>query len=96
MGAKAYFMINMGKRFCDDGYYLDALRDLEAMPEVEAVQQVSGICDLLVRVDAPIRVIFVANKIRAMKWVDNLRILEVEAEPTEAPKLTVAELLEEK
>ena len=96
MGAKAYFMINLKKRFCDDGYYLDAVRDLEAMPEVEAVQQVSGICDLLVRVDAPIRVIFVANKIRSMKWVDNLRILEVEPEPAETPKITVAELLDEK
>lgn len=96
MGTKAYFMIKMQKRFCDDGYYLDAVRELETMPEVEAIQSVSGICDLLVKVDAPIRVIFVANKIRTKKWVDSFRILEVDTEPSEVPKSTVSELLEEK
>ena len=95
MGTKAYFMINLAKRFCDDGYYLDAVRELEAMPEVEGVTTVSGVCDLMVKVDAPIRVIFIANKIRAKKWVENLRILEVETEPSEIPKVTVAEVLAE-
>jgi len=94
MGIKAYFMINMEKRFSDDGYYLDAIRELEAMPEVEAVKPVSGMCDLLVKVDAPIRVIFVANKIRVKKWVKSFRILNVElAQGTEAPKPTEQELL---
>jgi len=94
MGAKAYFMIKMKRRPCDDGYYLDAMRELEAIPEVESVKSVSGECDLLVKVDAPIRVIFVANKIRTKKWVEDFRILEVELEPKETPKPTVAELLE--
>ena len=94
MGTKAYFMINMEKRFCDDGYYLDALRELEAMPEVEDVKPVSGVCDLLVKVDVPIRAIFVANKIRAKNWVKGLRILNVElAQGTEAPKPAEPELL---
>jgi len=61
MGTKAYFMINMDKKFSDDSYYLDAIRELEAIPEVESVNPVSGVCDLLVKVDAPIRVILVAN-----------------------------------
>ena len=78
MGTRAYFMINMEKRFSDDGYYLDALRELEAMPEVKAVNAVSGMCDLLVKVEAPVRVIFVANKIRAKKWVKDFHLLKVE------------------
>ena len=95
MGTKAYFMINMEKRFSHDSHYLDALRELEAMPEVVAVKPVSGVCDLLVTVDAPIRVILVANKIQAKKWVKSLHILKVEeAQPIEAPKLAERELLE--
>jgi hypothetical protein len=86
MGTKAYFMINMEKRFSDDGYYLDAIRELEAMPEVETVNPVSGMCDLLVKVDAPIRMIFVANKIRVKKWVKSLHVLKVE--PSEAEKVS--------
>jgi len=92
MGNKAYFMINMEKRFSDDSYYLEAIRELEAMPEVEAVKPVSGVCDLLVTVDAPIRVILVANKIQAKKWVKSLHVLKVG--PTEAPKPAERELLE--
>ena len=86
MGTKAYFMINLEKRFSHDSHYLDALRELEAMPEVVAVKPVSGVCDLLVTVDAPIRVIFVANKIQAKKWVESLHVLKVE--PTEAKEVS--------
>ena len=86
MATKAYFTINMEKRFSDDGYYLDAVREVEAMPEVEAVKRVSGMCDLLVKVDTPIGVIFVANKIRVKKWVKSLHILNVE--PTEAEEVS--------
>ena len=86
MGAKAYFMINMEKKFSHDNHYLDAVRELEAMPEVVAVKPVSGVCDLLVTVDAPIRVILVANKIQAKKWVKSLHVLKVE--PTEAKQVS--------
>jgi len=95
MGTKAYFMINMKKRFSDDSYYLDAIRELEAVPEVEEVKPVSGVCDLLVKVDAPIRVVLVANKIQAKKWVKSLHVLKVEpAQPTEVPKPAERKLLE--
>jgi len=94
MGTKAYFMINMEKKFSEDGYYLDAVRELEAMPEVESVEPVSGAYDLLVKVDAPIRVIFVANKIRTKEWVKGFRVLKVEyAGPAEALKPTTPEPL---
>ena len=91
MGTKAYFMINLEKKFSHDNHYLDAVRELEAMPEVESVESVSGICDLLVKVDAPIRVVFAANKILAKEWVKDLKILRVEPEPSETPKQTMAE-----
>lgn len=94
MGTKAYFMVKMKKKFNEDGYYLDAVRELEAMPEVESVEPVSGVCDLLVKVDAPIRVIFVANKIRVKEWLKSLRVLEIEyTETGEALEPTAPELL---
>ncbi len=86
MGTKAYFMINMAEKFNEDGHYLDAVKELEVMPEVEEVKPVSGVCDLLVKVDAPIRVVLVANKIRAKKWVKDFHVLKVEPTvSTEAP-----------
>jgi len=94
MGTKAYFMVNMDKKFNEDGYYSDAVRELEAMSEVESVEPVSGVCDLLVKVDAPIRVILVANKIQAKKWVKSLHVLKVEyAEPAVVPKTAATEPL---
>ena len=81
MGTKAYFMINMDKTLSEDGYYVDAIRELEAIPEVESVEAVSGTYDLVAKVDAPIRVILVANKVLEKKWVKRLHILR--AEPTE-------------
>jgi len=77
MGTRAYFMVNVDKKSCQNGYQ-DMLRDLEAIPEVKAVERVSGACDLLVKVDAPIRMIFVANKLMAKEWVKRLYVLKVE------------------
>ena len=94
MGTKAYLMVNLEKRFSVDGYYLNVVRELSAIPEVESVESVSGVCDLLVKVDAPIRVVFVANKILAKEWVKRLQILRIEpTEPSETPKHTVREQL---
>lgn len=96
MGTKAYLMVNLEKRFSDDGYYLNVVRELAAMPEVESVETVSGICDLLLKVDAPIRVVFTANKILAKEWVKGLRILRIEpiqfSETTKPTKPKLPEL----
>lgn len=89
MGTKAYIMVNMEKKFNEAEHYLDAVRELAAIPEVESVEPVSGVCDLLVTVDAPHGVAGVANTIQAMKWVKSLRVLNIEsAEPAVAPKPT--------
>lgn len=93
MGTMAYFMVNVEKKFYQNGYQ-DMLRDLEAIPEVKAVERVSGACDLLVKVDAPIRMIFVANKLMAKEWVKRLYVLKVEPFRTdEYQGLSVDELL---
>jgi heterodisulfide reductase subunit C len=76
MGAKAYFMINIAKR--GGNGYVDALADLEAMPEVEFVAPVSGQYDFMVKVDAPTGVVQVANKILEMDWVKHLDVLKIE------------------
>ncbi len=79
METKAYFMIKMEAITGGDGH-TDAVRELEAMPEVEAVEPVSGEYDLVVvaAVDAPIRIALVANKIQAKNWVKNLHVLKLE------------------
>ena len=79
MATKAYFLISVAKEFCqyqDD--YQEVVEDLKAIPEVKSIEPVSGPCDLLVQVEAPIRVIFVADKILAKKWVKRLHILRVQ------------------
>ena len=79
MGTKAYFMINVDRQIAQqDDYYVMAANELEAIPEVELVEPVSGIYDLMVKVDVPMRAIFVANKILEKEWVRRLHVLNVE------------------
>ena len=78
MGMKAYFMIDVADEIYQNGHWQRAKQELEAIPEVEDVEPVSGSCDFLLKVDVPIRAIFVANKIRDKSWVKRLRILRVE------------------
>jgi len=95
MGTKAYFMINVDSQIAQlDNYYVGAVNELMAIPEVECVEPVSGIYDLMVKVDVPIRVVLVANKILAKEWVRRLHVLKVEpiererAEPIETKKVS--------
>ena len=93
MATRAYFMINVAEEFCQNGYQ-GILRDLEAISEVKAVERVTGACDLLVKVEAPIRMIFVANKLMAKEWVKRLHVLHVEPiQPEEYQGLSIDELI---
>jgi len=93
MATRAYLMINVAEGLCQNGYQ-NALKDLEAMPEVQSIERVSGACDLLVKVEAPIRLIFVANKLMAKEWVKRLYVLQVEPFQTEQYQgLTIDELI---
>jgi len=77
MATKAYLVISVAEEFYQNRYQ-DVLRDLEAVPEVESIERISGTCDLMVKVEAPIRVVFVANKILPKEWVKRLYVLKVE------------------
>lgn len=79
MATKAYFLIKLAKELCQCQHdYQEAVRELEAMPEVKSIEPVVGECDLMVQVEAPIRVILTADKVLAKKWVRHLSILKVE------------------
>ena len=93
MATKAYFVISVAEEFYRN-HYQDVLRDLEAVPEVESVERIKGTSDLVVRVNAPIRAVFVANKILPKKWVKSLHMLKVDPFRTdEYQGLTINELL---
>ena len=93
MATRAYFMVSVAEKSRQHGYQ-DILRDLETIPEVQAVERVKGACDLLVKVEAPIRMIFVANKLLAKEWVKRLHVLHVEPiQPEEYQGLTIDELI---
>jgi hypothetical protein len=77
MATRGYFMITVKEEFYRN-YYQDVLRDLKAVPEVDSIQRISGTHNLLVKVTAPMRLIFVANKILPNKWVEQFCILKVE------------------
>ena len=93
MTTKAYFVISVDEEFYQNRYQ-DVLRDLKAVPEVESIERISSTCNLLVKVEAPIRVVFVANKILVKEWVKRLYVLKVEPfRIDEYPALTVDEIL---
>jgi len=84
MATKAYFMIRVAEEFSHEGYQ-KVIEDLQALPEVKAIEPVRGSsCDLLVQVEAPVRVKMTAHKIMAMKWLERLNVLTVE--PVEVNK----------
>jgi len=93
MVTKAYFVISVDEEFYQNRYQ-DVLRDLEAVPEVESIERIKGTYDLLVKVGAPIRAIFVANKILPKEWAKRLYMLKVQPfRIEEYQKLTIDELL---
>ena len=93
MATKAYFVISVVEEFYQNRYQ-DVLRDLKAVPEVESIERIKGTCDLMVKVEAPIRAVFVANKILPKEWVKRLFMLKVEPfRIDEYQGLTYGELL---
>jgi len=92
MATTGYFMITVKDEFYQN-YYQSVLGDLKAVPEVDFIQRISGTHNLLVRVTAPMRLIFVANKILPNKWIKQFCILKVEPfNPRDYEGFTVDEL----
>jgi uncharacterized protein with GYD domain len=89
MATKAYFLIRTAAEAAQNGH-AEWIRDLEAMPEVQCVEHVSGQYDLMATVEAPITAVLVAHKILANGWVKHLHILRMEEIPRKEPRLSVA------
>jgi hypothetical protein len=93
MATKAYFTIKVAEEFCTHGYQ-EIIRELKTLPEVKNVEPVRGRYNLLVEVEAPIRVIMVAHKILPMKWVERLNIMTVEPVQDDRPQRLQRETLQ--
>jgi hypothetical protein len=89
MATKAYFLIRTAAEAASNGH-AEWIRDLEAMPEVQCVEAVTGQYDLLATVEAPITAILVAHKIMANGWVKHLHILRMEEPASKEPRLSLA------
>jgi hypothetical protein len=77
MTTKAYFLIRVWEDLKQDGY-LDWIKDLESMPEVQYITPVTGLYDVVARVEAPVTAMFVAHKVMADSHVKHLHVLRVE------------------
>lgn len=93
MTTKTYFVISVD----EDRYqnrYQEILSELKAIAEVESVERIKGTCDLIVQAEAPVRAIFVANKILPKEWVKRLLMLKVDPfRIDELEKLSYSELI---
>jgi hypothetical protein len=93
MATRGYFMITVKEDFYRNDYQT-VLKDLKAVPEVDSIQRICGTHNLLVKVTAPMRLIFVADKILPNKWVKQFFILKVEPfKPHDYEGVTVDELI---
>lgn len=79
MATKTYFVVKTDKAHGGDGYD-KAIRELEAMLEIETVEPVSGEYDLLgvAAVESPKKMAGVAREIKAKKWVKAIEVLKIE------------------
>ena len=94
-GTKAYFMIKLAGEFDEEGWVV-VQRELEAIPEVKYVEPVGRAGEFLVTVEAPIRVILVADKIMPKEWVERVRYVTIEeAQALRQAKVTTAEPIKE-
>jgi len=76
VGPRAYFLVTLGDHV-EQRKFLDLVRQLEEMPEVDFVDPVIGKCDMVMMVDAPVTVQAIANKLRAREGIEDLEVLRV-------------------
>jgi hypothetical protein len=77
MGLRAYLLVtandDVGQR-----EFVDALLDLEKVPEVDFVDPVVGnVTDIVVMIEAPVSIEAVARKIEARPWVKDVKVLRI-------------------
>ncbi|SHE66248.1 hypothetical protein SAMN02745133_00868 [Desulforamulus putei DSM 12395] len=76
MGLRAYLMVTVHDDVDQQGF-VQILRELEEMIEVDFVDPVVGRCDIVIMIEAPVTVQEVANKIEKLPWVKKLETLKI-------------------
>lgn len=76
MGTRAYLLINVADEV-NQQEYVNILRELEELPEIDFVDPVVGSWDMVIMIEAPITVEAVAKKIANFKWVKELQTLRI-------------------
>ncbi|MBO8137660.1 MAG: hypothetical protein H0Z40_05945 [Desulfotomaculum sp.] len=76
MGLRAYLMVTVHDDVEQQGF-VQILRELEEMIEVDFVDPVVGSCDIVIMIEAPVTVQEVANKIEKLPWVKTLETLKI-------------------
>jgi len=76
MGLRAYLLVDVVDEM-EQQEFIEVLRELEEMPEVDFVEPVIGLHDMVVMVDAPVTVEAIANKVSSKNGVKAVEILKV-------------------
>ncbi len=76
MGLRAYLLVDVADDI-KQPQFTKAVKELEAMPEVDLVSPVIGHHDIVVMVDAPAAVETVVEKIRSQVWAKAVEILRI-------------------
>lgn len=76
MGTRAYLLVTV-KDEINQGEFINILRELEGMNEVDFADPVVGKWDMVIMIEAPITVEAAAKKIAEQAWVKNLETLKI-------------------
>jgi len=77
MGLRAYLLVTANDEV-GQNEFVDALLELEKVPEVDFVDPVVGnLADIVVMIEAPVSIEAVARKIEARPWVKAVRTLRI-------------------
>jgi hypothetical protein len=76
MGARAYLMVDV-KDNMEQWEFIQILRKLDQMPEVDFVDPVVGDQDMVIMIEAPGAIEAVATRIESLQWVKSLKILKI-------------------
>ncbi|MDO7788584.1 hypothetical protein [Desulforamulus aquiferis] len=76
MGTRAYFLVNVVDEV-NQQEFVNILRELEDMVEVDFVDPVVGEWDMVIMIEAPITVEAVARKLEGLAWIKELKTLKI-------------------
>ena len=77
MSTGAYLLIKTAEDVGQDRH-IESLEDLRSLPEVKYAEPVSGEYDCVARVEAPITLFYLVNKVMARGWIDRMQVLPVD------------------